>query len=137
MWSMRLKSAIPAIALGSGMASAAAADFSIASLPVTRTGYSNVLAAAAGGFPGLYSFEIPVGAMTIDADAPDRDLSLVDGTQSTPASGAAGDSSGTAVGPYAVVAAARTAPVPEPRTSMLLLAGLAAGCLIVRRRRSV
>lgn len=165
---MKLKAAVIAVALASGMVSAMAATFNIGNLPIAPAVYSNVLSVAPGAFSDLYSFLFPVGASTGSGSAISIDVatilnidtiqvSLLDAGLNTLASGTVGDTSvlfdqpltvgsaysfrvtgnalGSAGGTYAFLASA--APVPEPESYALMLAGLAVIGSIVRRRRSV
>lgn len=65
---MKLKTALAAVSLGCGMASAMADTFDIGTLPIAPGVYShvqNVLSQAPGGsFADLYSFVFPIGAST-------------------------------------------------------------------------
>lgn len=165
---MKLKAAVIAVALASGMVSAMAANFSIGSLPIAPAVYSNVQSVAPGAFSDLYSFLFPAGAMSGSGSAISIDVatilnidniqvSLLDAGLNVLASGTVGDTSvlfdqpltfgsaysfrvtgdalGSAGGTYAFLASA--APVPEPESYALMLAGLGVVGSIVRRRRRV
>ena len=61
---MKLKAALAAVALASGMVSAMATTFNIGSLPVAPAVYNNVQSVAPGAISDLYSFLFPAGALT-------------------------------------------------------------------------
>ena len=100
---MKLNSAI-ALALASFAANAMAATYSIGSLPVAPSIYSNVPSVAAGQFSDLYSFLFPAGASTASGSAVTVDVatlldinniqvSLLDAGFATLAAGGLGESS--------------------------------------------
>jgi PEP-CTERM motif len=74
---MKLKAALAAVALASGMASAMATTFNIGSLPIAPAVYSNVQSVAPGAISDLYSFLFPAGAATGSGSAISIDVSTI------------------------------------------------------------
>ena len=74
---MTLKTALAAVALASGMASAMATTFNIGSLPIAPAVYSNVQSVAPGAISDLYSFLFPAGALSGSGSAITIDVASI------------------------------------------------------------
>ena len=74
---MKLKAALAAFALASGMASAMATTFNIGTLPIAPAVYSNVQSVAPGAVSDLYSFLFPAGALTGSGSAISIDVGTI------------------------------------------------------------